>query len=132
MPKGHMDFEEAYLDTAYREVKEETGLEIGRTEEKLPVVTTKNAEEIKDVHTWLATHYGSMYPSPNDPDDEIKSVAWHDIDDLPKIKKYQRPAMKAAVAIIRVRLDEHVDGVKNFRQNIHRIFGPLFCNTLEK
>ena len=126
LPKGHVDPEEEMLDTAHREVYEETGLEIGRTEDKLPVVSTKDPYEIKDVHTWLATHHGPARPTPHDPDGEIKAVEWHDIESLPKIKKYQRPAVRAAVTIVRARLDNHVDGVEKFRRNIHRIFGPLF------
>lgn len=129
LPKGHIDSDEEMLRTAEREVREETGLQIGRTEEKLPVVTTKNEFEIKDVHTWLATTHGPSMPTPCDPDGEIKEVQWHDIDELPKIKKYQRPAMKEAVAIVRARLDMHIDNVENFRRNIQRIFGPLFRDT---
>ena len=100
IPKGHVDSGETFEQTALREVKEETGLDVVLGT-KLQVVSTIFKDEDKDVHSYLATVVGDDTPNPHDPDGEVYDIKWFDIDSLPEMHVYQRPLLLAVVEALK-------------------------------
>ena len=77
-PKGHMEENETEIQTAIREVKEETNLDV-KIEEKRRYVNTYMCREdtTKDVILFLATPTNSdIKPQ----EEEIKKIEWFDMD----------------------------------------------------
>lgn len=107
-PKGHLEPGESLTDCAHREIWEETGILVFLLE-KLPVITTVNKKEIKEVHLWLAIQRGVEDPWPMDPDGEVETATWHDIDSLPSVHKYQRDLLAQIVTNLKTRLSTKDD-----------------------
>lgn len=99
IPKGHVDDGETLEETALRETKEETGLDV-ILGEKLTVVSTIYRNEEKYVHSYLATVVGDDTPRPQDPDGEIFDIRWFDIDSLPDVHIYQRPLIAETISAL--------------------------------
>ena len=99
IPKGHMENGESFLQTAYREVKEETGLII-RAVSKLPYVVLKKKKFKKTVVPYLAVQICDSEPICDDKNSEVLDVKWFDINHLPEILYYQLPVIDAALALI--------------------------------
>lgn len=83
LPGGKLDFGESFSDGAYREVREETGIEIDRKKLKL-VSLTNNI--VPDAHFvtigWLCEKFSGL-PQVLEPD-EITEWRWFTLDDLPE------------------------------------------------
>ena len=83
MPGGKLDFQESFGDGAYREVKEETGLEIAKDKLKLISVSNDMVEEAHFVTLGFLCQSFVGEPKALEPD-EITEWLWFDLDDLPK------------------------------------------------
>ena len=83
VPGGHLEFGESFEDTARREVKEETGLEI--TNVRFGAVTNDHfADESKHyVTVWMLSDWSSGKEYITEPDKCLKQE-WHTFDDLPE------------------------------------------------
>ena len=81
-PKGHVEPGETEVETAIREIKEETNIDVAIDEAKRYVITYQSAEDvIKDVIYFLAkpTSY-ELIPQ----ETEVTEILWVPIDDVPK------------------------------------------------
>lgn len=83
VPGGHLEFNESPEETAIREVREETGLEI--TNVTFAAVTNDVfADEGKHYVTlWMKSDWASGEPTITEPDKFVKQ-AWVDFDHLPE------------------------------------------------
>jgi ADP-ribose pyrophosphatase YjhB (NUDIX family) len=106
IPKGHINEGESVEDCARREVLEEVGVEV-TLEAPLLVVQTAGKGEVKDVHAWLAQQV-DVNERPFPADKENVAAQWFDIDELPRIHKYQVPMFEHALRLLK-RLKEGVD-----------------------
>jgi len=83
MPGGKVDFGNTLIDAAYREVLEETGIEINK--EKLKIISITD-DIVPDAHFvtigWLCEDF-SGEPQIMEPD-EITTWQWFDLDNLPE------------------------------------------------
>jgi 8-oxo-dGTP pyrophosphatase MutT (NUDIX family) len=101
LPKGTPEPDESMLETALREVSEETGLQVESGEEKLDTIEYWFARDgirvHKRVYYWLMTAVGG---SLDDHDHEFDRVAWLTIDDARQLLTYEneREILSAAVA----------------------------------
>ena len=82
VPGGHLEFGESFEDTARREVKEETGLEIKNV--RFGAVTNDHfADENKHyVTVWMLSDWADGNEYITEPDKCI-AQGWHTFDDLP-------------------------------------------------
>ena len=82
VPGGHLEFGESFEDTARREVKEETGLEIKNV--RFGAVTNDHfADENKHyVTVWMLSDWADGNEYITEPDKCI-AQEWHTFDDLP-------------------------------------------------
>jgi 8-oxo-dGTP diphosphatase len=82
LPGGHLEFGESFEDTARREVKEETSLEISNI--RFGAVTNDMfADEGKHyVTVWMLSDWKSGTEYITEPD-KCSSQAWHTFEDLP-------------------------------------------------
>jgi 8-oxo-dGTP diphosphatase len=82
VPGGHLEFGESFEDTARREVKEETGLEISNV--RFGAVTNDNfVDEGKHYVTmWMLSDWQSGTEHITEPD-KCLAQEWHTFDDLP-------------------------------------------------
>lgn len=82
VPGGHLEFCESFEDTARREVKEETGLEIKNI--RFGAITndlfTKDNKHY--VTIWMLSDWASGKEYITEPD-KCTGQAWHNFDDLP-------------------------------------------------
>jgi len=99
IPKGHKESGESYVQTAKREVKEETGLDI-HILTRLPHVMIEKKSYRKVVIPYLAIQIDNSLPSCDHKMSEVVDVKWFDIDLLPIIHPYQKPIIDAAMLII--------------------------------
>lgn len=83
VPGGHLEFGESFEDTARREVKEETGLEIADV--RFGAVTNDHfADEEKHyVTVWMLSDWARGKEYIAEPDKCLEQ-AWHTLDDLPE------------------------------------------------
>ncbi|MDQ3065199.1 MAG: NUDIX domain-containing protein [bacterium] len=82
VPGGHLDFGESFKDTAVREVKEETGLDIKSI--RFGAVTNDyfRDENMHYVTVWMVSHWAHGEEYIAEPD-KCSAQAWHTLDDLP-------------------------------------------------
>ncbi len=100
IPKGHMDeSDKSIKECAIRETYEETGLICFPVAELTPVYTS-NPREIKRVHAYLARQLGDYKPAPLTPE-EVFDIRWFDIDNLPRIHRYQVNLLEEAKTVLR-------------------------------
>jgi bis(5'-nucleosidyl)-tetraphosphatase len=100
IPKGHINIGETEEDCARREVLEEVGIDV-KLEKQLIVVTTSGRGEVKDVRAWLAQQVDpEEKPFPADGENVV--VQWFDINELPRLHKYQVPMIDHAVEMLRM------------------------------
>lgn len=104
IPKGHMEPGETYINTAIREVKEETGITI-RVITRLPHVILQKRRGKKIVIPYLAFQTCQEVPRCDDKMSEVVDVRWFNIDDLPSIYLYQQPIIDAAVLMLQGFID---------------------------
>jgi len=99
IPKGHMEPGESYVETAKREVKEETGVSI-KILTRLPHVTFEKRTHTKVVIPYLAIQTCNATPTHVHQNSEVSEVKWFDINNLPVIYYYQKPIIDAALLIL--------------------------------
>jgi 8-oxo-dGTP diphosphatase len=82
VPGGHLEFSESFEDTARREVKEETGLEIKNV--RFGAVTNDRFtdEDKHYVTVWMLSDWAGGNEHITEPDKCI-AQEWHTFDDLP-------------------------------------------------
>jgi 8-oxo-dGTP pyrophosphatase MutT (NUDIX family) len=87
LPKGHIEGEETLVETAAREVAEETGIE-ARVLVELGTIdywfATPDRRIHKFVHHYLLEAIGGYLTIDNDPDHEAVDVAWLSLQDAPR------------------------------------------------
>lgn len=83
LPGGHLDYGESFEDTARREVREESGLEIKNV--RFAAVTNDlfGKEDKHYVTIWLLSEWASGELQNKEPHKCI-AQAWHTLDDLPE------------------------------------------------
>lgn len=123
LPKGHINPDETGEQCAIREVFEETGVKI-KLEKRLQNCFTQNSKERKIVITWLATVEGDDFPNPQD--GENFDVKWFDIENLPKLHKYQLAVIRQGVEILINRRYENDNLSKKLPNWILRAVYDLF------
>lgn len=82
VPGGHLEFGESFEDTAHREVKEETDLEIKNI--RFGAVTNDNFtdEDKHYVTVWMLSDWADGIEHITEPDKCLQQE-WHTFDDLP-------------------------------------------------
>lgn len=99
IPKGHMEKGESFKETALREVKEETGINV-RIVNKLPYAILKKKNFRKIVIPYLAVQTCSSKPKSSSKASEVVDVKWFDVNSLPPIYSYQQQMVDAALVIL--------------------------------
>jgi len=82
-PIGHLDFGETFEQTALREVREETGLEIADPKFYLLTNDIFEAENEHSVTIWIEAKYVTGEPRVNAPEEE-SNIGWFQWNDLPE------------------------------------------------
>ena len=95
-PGGHFEYMESFEESAKREVKEETGIEIENVK-FLCLVNMKDYAPKHYVHIWLTADWKSEEAKVMEPE-KCESWSWYDLEDLPqplfKSTKYGITAIK--------------------------------------
>jgi ADP-ribose pyrophosphatase YjhB (NUDIX family) len=103
IPKGHMERGETYTETAIREVKEETGIDI-KIITQLPHVSIIRKKSKKIVVPFLAIQTCVNEPrSDSSEASEVIAAQWFSIGSLPSIYHYQQPIIDAALILLEMR-----------------------------
>jgi len=84
LPGGFMDRDETTAETALRELREETGYK-GKIVNLLWIIDNPNrcAEEVDDRQNINFVYIVKVGKKISDPDHEVQSIHWFDLDDLP-------------------------------------------------
>jgi len=103
IPKGHMERGETYTETAIREVKEETGIDI-KIITQLPHVSIIRKNNKKIVVPFLAIQTCDNQPrSDSSEASEVIAAKWFNTESLPGIYHYQQPVIDAALILLELR-----------------------------
>ncbi len=103
LPKGTPERGESMIETALREVREETGLKVTSNDEKLDTIeywfSCDGVRVHKQVHFWLMTAFGGAL---SDHDHEFDDVQWLGIDEALNALTYsnEQKVLTAAVAAL--------------------------------
>jgi len=101
LPKGTPEAGESMIETALREVREETGLQVRNDDEKLQTIEYWFARDgmriHKQVHYWLMTAVGG---SLDDHDHEFDEVSWLAVDDAARLLTYENERKILAAVVI--------------------------------
>ncbi|MDB5259087.1 MAG: 8-oxo-dGTP diphosphatase [Candidatus Taylorbacteria bacterium] len=103
-PGGHFEYMESFIDSAQREVREETGIEIDNIR-FLGLLNLKNYAPKHYVHIMLAADWKSGEPQVLEPE-KCEGWDWYEVDNLPS------PRFATA--------DKHIEAIKtgvNFFDN---------------
>lgn len=92
IPKGHVELGENYLQTAIREVREETGID-GKVLEKIGEISYSfkiGPKRIrKTVHHYLLEQTGGELTFSGDPTGEVLDVQWFEIAQLDEVLAHE-------------------------------------------
>lgn len=92
IPKGHVELGENYLQTAVREIREETGIE-SKILEKIGEISYSfkiGPKRIKKtVHHYLLQQIGGSLSAYNDPTGEVMDVQWFELDRLEEVLAHE-------------------------------------------
>lgn len=92
IPKGHVELGENYLQTAVREIREETGIE-SKILEKIGEISYSfkiGPKRIKKtVHHYLLQQIGGSLNAYNDPTGEVMDVQWFELDRLEDVLAHE-------------------------------------------
>lgn len=92
IPKGHVELGENYLQTAIREIREETGLE-AKVVEKIGEISYSfkiGQKRIKKtVHHYLLEQVGGQLDANLDPTGEVIDARWFDISSLEEVLAHE-------------------------------------------
>lgn len=104
IPKGHMERDETYMETAVRETKEEAGIDI-RIITQLPHVVLQKRNFRKIVVPFLAIQTCDKEPCTDHESSEVVDARWFNVKTLPQIFFYQRPILDAALMLLEMKKD---------------------------
>lgn len=102
IPKGHMERDETYTETAVRETKEEAGIDI-RIITQLPHVVLQKRNFRKIVVPFLAIQTCDREPRSDHDASEVVDARWFDTKALPPVFLYQRPILDAALMLLEMK-----------------------------
>ncbi len=92
IPKGHVELGENYLQTAVREIREETGIE-SKILEKIGEISYSfkiGPKRIKKtVHHYLLQQIGGSLNAHSDPTGEVVDVQWFDVGALEEVLAHE-------------------------------------------
>ncbi len=92
IPKGHVELGENYLQTAVREIREETGIE-SKILEKIGQISYSfkiGPKRIKKtVHHYLLQQTGGLLNAYGDPTGEVVDAQWFEIDKLEEVLAHE-------------------------------------------
>ncbi len=92
IPKGHVELGENYLQTAVREIREETGIE-SKILEKIGEISYSfkiGPKRIrKTVHHYLLQQIGGSLNAHSDPTGEVVDVQWFDVGTLEEVLAHE-------------------------------------------
>ena len=92
IPKGHVELGENYLQTAVREIREETGIE-SKILEKIGEISYSfkiGPKRIrKTVHHYLLQQIGGSLNAHSDPTGEVVDVKWFDVGTLEEVLAHE-------------------------------------------
>lgn len=102
IPKGHVEGQENFSQTALREVYEETGITV-KLEDALTPVYARYNKQPKRVISFLAQQTCEVAAYPHD--GENFRVEWHSIDSLPPLHLYQIPLFDEIVPLLKFKTE---------------------------
>lgn len=104
IPKGHIDPDERIESCAWREVFEETGIDVVLGE-RLPDCFAHMKNEDKTVVAFLATASDPNIDLNCDgPESDVADAKWTPITKLPPLVTYQQTMIAAAIELLKIRL----------------------------
>ena len=101
VPKGHMEPGETFEETALRETKEETGLDVVLIA-PLPTCLAVYDQERKTVIKYLARLLAEEQSIVGD--GENYEIMWFDINCIPRIHRYQEKMIESAINTIKTKI----------------------------
>ncbi len=83
VPGGHLEYGEDFVDTAKREVEEETGLKIKNLRFGAVTTTMFPEESRQSITIWILSDYQNGQPFIVEPD-KCEKLEWYDFNSLPQ------------------------------------------------
>lgn len=99
IPKGHMEPGETFLQTACREVEEETGIKIKLLSRLNDVIIEKKNFK-KTIVSFLAVQICKSQPNSNNKNSEVLDADWFDIFCLPPILRSQTDLIESSILLL--------------------------------